>query len=162
MIDADDRGDEAHRHDEDDGERQRQALELRREHEEHEHDTEREREHRGVAGPDLLVGELGPFVAEALRQRFGRQLLHEIDRLALRVAGRSRAIELGGRDRGCSAERATGAEMSRTVVNEPSGTVSPEELRTRSLRTSLLSMRKALSACAVTRNVRPSRLKSLT
>ena len=55
-----------------------------------------------------------------------------------------------------------GAEMSRMVVNVPSGTVSPAEFRTRSLSTSLLLTRNPLSACAVTRNVRPSRLKSLT
>ncbi len=32
-------------------------------------------------------------IAETLRQSFGRQLLHEVDRLALRVAGRRRTIE---------------------------------------------------------------------
>ena len=78
-------------------ERQRQALELRGEHEEDEHDAEREGKRRGVAGADLLVGEFGPFVAEALRQRFGRQLLHQVDRLTLRVARRGGAVELGRR-----------------------------------------------------------------
>ena len=38
----------------------------------------------------------------------------------------------------------------------------PLLLRTRILRTSLGSLRALLSACAVTRKVRPNRLKSLT
>ena len=48
--DADDRGDQAHRHDQDDRERQRQALELRRQHQEHEHHRQHEGEDRGIAG----------------------------------------------------------------------------------------------------------------
>ena len=52
--------------------------------------------------------------------------------------------------------------MLRTVVKEPSGTMSPLELRTRSLSTSLVFCRYLSSACAVTRKVRPNRLKSLT
>jgi hypothetical protein len=52
--------------------------------------------------------------------------------------------------------------MSRTVVKEPSGTVSPLWLRTRIASTSLVSMRASAVACATTRKVRPNRLKSLT
>ena len=48
-------------------------------------------------------------------------------------------------------------------MNEPSGTVSPLELRTRISSTSLRVVRDwRASACAVTRKVRPNRLKSLT
>ena len=93
MID----GDQAHRHDQDDRERQRQALELRRQHQEHEHHREHEGEHRGVAGAQLLERERRPFVGEAVRQRLRRELLHDLDRLALRIAGRRGAIELGRR-----------------------------------------------------------------
>ncbi len=81
-------GNEAHRHDHDHGERQRQAFELRREHQEDEHHGEHEGEHRGIAGPDLLEGERRPFVAEAVGQRLGGELLHDLDRLPLRIAGR--------------------------------------------------------------------------
>jgi len=49
-----------------------------------------------------------------------------------------------------------------TVVKEPSGTVLPLELRTLILSTSALSMRSCSRACAVTRKVRPNKLKSLT
>ena len=52
---------------------------------------------RGIAGPDLLEGERRPFVAEPVGQGFGRELLHDLDRLALRVAGRRCAVELGRR-----------------------------------------------------------------
>src|SRR4029077_5443692 len=51
--------------------------------------------------------------------------------------------------------------MLRTVVNEPSGTVAPAELRTRSLSTSCGSLRYWASACAGTRKVRPNRLRAV-
>ena len=44
-----------------------------------------------------LEGERRPFVAEAVGQDFARDLLQGLDRLALGVAGRPRAIELGRR-----------------------------------------------------------------
>ncbi len=93
---AGDRGDEAHRHDEDHRQRQRQALVLSGKHQEHEHDSEREGEDGRRAGAQLLEGQRGPLVAEARRQRLRRQLLHDVDRLTLRIAGRRRAVELGG------------------------------------------------------------------
>ena len=74
----------------------RQALVLGCEHEEHEHDGERKREHGRAAGAQLLEGERRPLVAEALRQRLGRELPHDVDRLPLRVAGCGRSVELGG------------------------------------------------------------------
>src|SRR5450759_2204396 len=95
--DADDGSDEAHRHDHDHRQRQRQALELRGQHQEHEHHRQHESEDRGVAGAQLLEGERGPLVGETFRQRFGGQLLHDLDRLALALAERRRAIELGPR-----------------------------------------------------------------
>ena len=57
-----------HRHDQDDRERQRPALVLRREHQEREQHAEREDEDRGVARQPLLVAEVGPLVADAVRQ----------------------------------------------------------------------------------------------
>ena len=57
----------------------------------------REGEHRGVAGLDLLVGQRRPFIGEAVGQRFGGELLHDLDRLPLRIARRRRAIEFGRR-----------------------------------------------------------------
>ena len=93
MIDAI----EAHRHDHDDRQRQRQAFELRRQHQEHEHHRQHEGEDRGIAGADLLERERRPLVGKPSRQRLGRELLHDLDRLALAVAGRRRAVELGGR-----------------------------------------------------------------
>ena len=80
---AGDRRHQAHRHDQNDGERQGQAFELRREHEEDEDDGEAECEQRGIAGPDLLEGKRRPFVAEAVGQRLGGELLHGRDRLPL-------------------------------------------------------------------------------
>ena len=66
---AGDRREQAHRHDQDDRERQEQAFILRRQHQEDEQHAEREDKQRRVAGQDLLVGQIGPFVAHALRQR---------------------------------------------------------------------------------------------
>jgi hypothetical protein len=71
-------------------------LELRRQHQEHEHHRQHEGEDRGVAGAQLLVGERGPFVAEAFGQRFDRELFHDRHRLPPGCTGRG-AIELGGR-----------------------------------------------------------------
>ena len=52
--------------------------------------------------------------------------------------------------------------MSRKVATEPSGTIAPWSLRVFSLLTSRTSLRNGASAWAVTRKVRPSKLKSLT
>ena len=70
-----------------------------------------------------------PLIAEALGQRLGGKLLHDLDSLTLRITGRRGAIELGGRIE-IVARHPMRPAMSRTVVNEPSGTVSPFELRT--------------------------------
>ena len=80
-LDAGDGRQQHHRHDQDDRERQAQALVLRREHQEHQQHHQREDEHRGVAGDDLLVGELGPFEAHAVGQLLARKLLHRRLRL---------------------------------------------------------------------------------
>ncbi len=95
--DAADRCDEAHRHDQDYGERQGEALELRGQNEEDENHRENEREDRGVAGPDLLQRQRRPLEAEPFGQHFGREPLHDLDGLALAVAGSGGAVELGRR-----------------------------------------------------------------
>jgi hypothetical protein len=92
---AGDRGNKAHRHNEDHGERQRHALILCGEHQEHEGDREQERKDRGVAGAHLLESKCGPLETEAGGQRLGGKLLHDLDGLALRVAGGRSAVELG-------------------------------------------------------------------
>ena len=56
----------------------------------------------------------------------------------------------------------SGPAIVRNVVSEPSGTIAPVLLRVRSFAMSSGSRRYGASACAVTRNVRPKRLKSLT
>ena len=80
----------AHRHDHDDRQRQHQALVERGQHQEHQQDREREDQDGGVAGQDLLVGQLGPFEADALRQRLGGDALDRRLGLAGGVAGRRR------------------------------------------------------------------------
>ena len=40
-----------------------------------------------------VEGERRPFIGEAVGQRLGRELLHDLDRLPLRIARRRRAIE---------------------------------------------------------------------
>ena len=62
-------------------------------------------EQAGVAGELLLVGEIGPFEAEAVGQPLGGELLHRRQRVAGGVARQGAALDLGGRDRGCSAAR---------------------------------------------------------
>src|SRR3712207_8508779 len=52
----------------------------RREHEEHEQHCETEDVDGGVAGRPLLIGELGPLIAEALGQGLG-EALHRLKRL---------------------------------------------------------------------------------
>ena len=51
-----------------------------------------------AAGQLLLIGELGPFIAEAVGQALGREPLHRRDGVAGRIAGRPR----------CPAPRAAG------------------------------------------------------
>ena len=124
--------------------------------------AEHEGEDRGVAGADLLVGERRPFIGEAVGQRFRRKLLHDLDRLALREAGRRRAIELGGGidivarhaiRPGDVAHGREGAERHGFA-----GRIAHAQIE------HVLAARygTAASACACTRKVRPNRLKSLT
>mgnify|MGYP002876223704 FL=1 len=56
----------------------------------------------------------------------------------------------------------TGEELWRTSTMEPTGTISPAALRVRRLVMSDTSSRNAPSACAMTCQVRPNMLKSLT
>ncbi|KIU01443.1 hypothetical protein QU38_01600, partial [Staphylococcus aureus] len=58
--DPEHRGQEPHRHDHDDRERQRQALIERGEHQEHQQDRQREHPDSGIAGDELLIGQVGP------------------------------------------------------------------------------------------------------
>ena len=63
MFDADDRAEQAHRHDEDHGQRQRPAFVLGRQHQEDHHDGEAEDDHGRVAGQQLQVRHVGPLEA---------------------------------------------------------------------------------------------------
>ena len=58
---------------------------LCRQHQEHQQHAQREDEQRRVAGEDLLIGQLGPLEAHALRQR----LLQDLRDRRLRLAGAS-------------------------------------------------------------------------
>ena len=69
---------------------------MRSQDEEYESNAEREREDRCVARANLLEGEVRPFIAETWRQCFGCELLHLVDRLALRKPRCCRTIEFGG------------------------------------------------------------------
>ena len=75
-------------HDEDHRKWQRHALVLGGQHQEHEHHRKHEGKDRSVARPQLLEGKRRPLIAEAIGQRLGGELLHDLDGLALRVAGR--------------------------------------------------------------------------
>ncbi len=63
------RREHAHRDDENDRQRKRPAFVKRRENEKNKKHAKRENECRGIASDDLLVGERGPLVAKAIRQR---------------------------------------------------------------------------------------------
>ncbi|KWT85151.1 hypothetical protein APY03_3954 [Variovorax sp. WDL1] len=89
------RGQDAHRHDQDDGQRQREALVLRRQHQEHQQDGQREHDDGGVAGQDLLVGQVGPFELDALGQGLCGDPLDGVLRLAGRIAGRRATVDVG-------------------------------------------------------------------
>ena len=106
-------GEQPHRHDHDDGQRQGQALVLGGQHQEHEQQREREHQHAGVAGDDLLVGQLSPLVAEALRQRWpwrcGRTASWACPG---GVARRGAAVDVGADRSRCSAWRARGRRCS--------------------------------------------------
>ena len=81
---------DAQRHRQDHRQRHRPALELGRQHQEDHHDREGEDDHRRVAGLELEVGQLGPFVAHRLGQLVAGQLRHQVDRLARADARRRR------------------------------------------------------------------------
>ena len=67
------RGEQAQRHDHDDRERQREAFIQRREHEEDQQDRERKHQQRGIAGKNLLIGQIGPFEARNRSAAFPRR-----------------------------------------------------------------------------------------
>ena len=74
----------------------RKALVLGGEHEEDEEDAQREDVKAGVAGDDLLEGELGPIEDHALGQVVGGELLHQGLGLAGAEARGWRAVDVGG------------------------------------------------------------------
>ncbi|MNP32767.1 hypothetical protein D3C76_1259680 [compost metagenome] len=93
---AGDRRQNAHGHDQQYRKRQAQALVLRGEHEEHQQHRQRQDDDQGVAGHLVLVGDLGPFVADAARQGPFGDTLHRLQGLAAAVARRWRATDVGG------------------------------------------------------------------
>ena len=159
--DAGDGGNQAHRYDQDHRKRQRQALVLRRKHKEYKHHRQDEGEHGGIAGPDLLEGERRPFGGETLRQRFVRELVHDRDALSLRIARRGGAIHFGGgieivvRHTERTGNIVHGGERAeRYGIAVGVAHADFEHVAT--------SRRSSSRACAVTRKVRPNKLKSLT
>ena len=81
-VHADNRRQQAHRHDQDDGERQYEALVIRRQQQENEQHREPEHQAAGVTRLRLLEGDLGPFVAHALGQDLPGELRHRLQALA--------------------------------------------------------------------------------
>ena len=73
-----DREQQAQRHDQHDGDRQRPAFVLRRQHQEHEQHAQRKDQEPEPGRGALLVGEIGPLVAEAAGQDGAREPLHRL------------------------------------------------------------------------------------
>lgn len=96
QIDAADGGEQAHGDDEDDGEGEGPALVLRGEGQEDEEHAQGENEERDIAGDDLLIGEVGPFVAHAAGQVLFGEVLHDGDGLPGTDAGRGIPDDIGG------------------------------------------------------------------
>ena len=69
---------------------------MRGEREKYEQHAEREDEHDGVAGQNLLVGQVRPFVAHTGRQFFRGQLLGQSDGLAGTHAGHGHTVDVRG------------------------------------------------------------------
>ncbi len=97
-VDAENRGQQAHRHDQDDRERQREGLIHRRQDQKHEHDGQHEDQHAGIAGKLLLKGDVGPFIAHAGRQNLIGEMLHRRQRIAGGIARRGLAANVGARE----------------------------------------------------------------
>ena len=87
---------QGHRHDQDHRQWQAPAFVLRREHQERQQYAEREHEQRGVAGQNLLVGQVGPFVGHAVGQFFLEQFLDGFFGLAGAVAGGCGTVDFSG------------------------------------------------------------------
>ena len=78
--------------------RQGQAFILGGQHQEDQQQHQRENERARVTGQDLLVGQFGPFVVDALRQGFGGDALDGGLRLAGRIARGRSAVDIGGQE----------------------------------------------------------------
>ncbi|MNL14839.1 hypothetical protein D3C87_1357990 [compost metagenome] len=87
---------QGHRYDQDHRQWQAPAFVLSGEHQERQQYAEREHEQRGVAGQDLLVGQVGPFVGHAVGQFFLEQFLDGFFGLAGAVAGGCRTVDFSG------------------------------------------------------------------
>ena len=87
-------GQKRHRHDHDDRQRQHQAFILRSEHQEHQQHHDREDVERGVAGDDLLIGQVRPLEADALGQRLVGDACDRGLRLAGGIARRVVAVDV--------------------------------------------------------------------
>ncbi len=96
--DPDHRRQQAHRHDQDDRDRQDHALVLGGQHQEDQQDNQREDGRGRVTRQDLLIVEVGPFEVHALRQGFVGDLFDGGLGLAGRIAGRRRAVDVGGQE----------------------------------------------------------------
>ena len=129
--DADDRAQQAHRHDEDDRQRQRPAFVLGRQHQEHQHDRQQEDPHRRVAGLQLQQRQLGPLGAHrSAAIRSSAAVFQMRDRLAGTGIRPGVGVDGGRRDTCCSASPSPARSCSATVAKSASGTISPRSLRT--------------------------------
>ncbi len=89
---------DTHRHDHDDRQRQGEGLILSGQHQEDEHHRHDEDDGRAARRLLLLQGDFGPLVAEAIRQRLGRQLFHRGDGVAGGHARRRFTLQFRSRE----------------------------------------------------------------
>jgi len=92
---AKERAENRHRHDQDHGQRQGPAFVLGGQHQEHQQHAQREDIDHRIAGQDVLVGQLRPFIRNPLRQHFLGDALQRGLCLAARYARGGAAIEIG-------------------------------------------------------------------
>ena len=87
---------------------------------------------------------------------------HDVQGLARADAGGGGAVDLHRWEQVEPRHAVQAGDLAERHEHDPSGTICASALRTRMRETFSGSMREAELACAVTRNVRPNMLKSLT
>ena len=87
------RAEQTHGNDEDDCQGQRPALVQSGQHQEDGRDGERKDHHGGVAGKQLQIGHVGPFIGHGLGKLLVGDPLHDLDHFSGTHAGRRVAID---------------------------------------------------------------------